>query len=85
MGRRLRAIVAPAEKKLVKEHDKAAKKEKVAKKRVAEKEPTPLSKMVEVATGKKVTSKAGDKVLAGLLTTYCLLLTAYYLPLTTDY
>jgi len=64
MGRRLRAIVAPAEKKLVKEQDKAAKKEKVAKKRVAEKEPTPLSKMVEVATGKKVTSKAGEKVLA---------------------
>ena len=64
MGRRLRAIVAPAEKKLVKEQDKAAKKEKVAKKRVAEKEPTPLSKMVEVATGKKVTSKAGEKLLA---------------------
>ena len=64
MGRRLRAIVALAEKKLVKEQDKAAKKEKVAKKKVAEKEPTPLSKMVEVATGKKVTSKAGEKVLA---------------------
>ena len=85
MGRRLRAVAAPAEKKLVKEQDKAAKKDKAVKKMVAEKEPTPLSKMVEEATGKKVTSKAGGKVLAGLLTaryslpaTHCPLLTARY-------
>ena len=90
MGRRLRAVAAPAEKKLVKEQDKAAKKDKAVKKMVAEKEPTPLSKMVEEATGKKVTSKAGGKVLAGLLTacyslpaTHCPVLTACYsLPAT---
>ena len=37
---------------------------KVAKKVTAEKEPTPLSKIVEATTGKKVSSKAGGKVLA---------------------
>ena len=70
MGRRLRALAdkgaAKAEKKVAKEQGKAAKKAKVeakvAKKITAEKEPTPLSKIVEATTGKKVSSKAGGKV-----------------------